>query len=89
MKNLSYLYIIIMIIVIFFVNGIQQHKFKAKDTEINSRKLCLGFFSDDSSLIYFALSNGKIYHFFVDYQPATIDKIQKIHKYLMKKLNIK
>ena len=72
-----------------FVNGIQQYKFKAKDTEIKSRKLCLGFFSDDYSLIYYALGNGKIYHFSVDYQPATIDKIQKIHKYLMKKHNIK
>ena len=68
-----------------FVNGIQQHKFKAKGTEIKPRKLCLGGFSEDTSLISYALGNGKIYHFSVDYQQATIDKTQKIHKYLMKK----
>ena len=68
-----------------FVNGIQQYKFKAKGTEIKTRKLCLGEFSDDTSLISYALGNGKIYQFSVDYQLVTIDKIQKIHKYLMKK----
>ena len=33
-------------------------------------------------------SNGNIYSFSVDYELPTIDKIQKIHKYLMKKHNI-
>ena len=33
-----------------FVNNIQQYKFKAKDSEIKTRKLCLGDFSNDSSL---------------------------------------
>ena len=68
-------------------NGIQQYKFKAKGTEIKPRKSCPEGFSDDTSLIY-ALGNGKIYHFSVDYQLAAIDKILKIHKYLMKKHNI-
>ena len=70
-----------------FVNNIQQYKFKAKDSEIKTRKLCLGGFSNDSSLYNFT-TVSKIYHFSVDYQLATIDKIQKIHKYLMKKHNV-
>ena len=70
-----------------FVNNIQQYKFKAKDSEIKTRKLCLGYFSNDSSLSDFTAIN-KIYHFSADYQLAAIDKIQKIHKYLLKKHNI-
>ena len=70
-----------------FINNIQQYKFKAKDSEIKTRKLCLGGFSNDSYLSDFT-AVSKIYHFSVDYQLATINKIQKIHKYLMKKHNI-
>ena len=32
--------------------------------------------------------NGNIYTFALDYKAVTIDKIQKIHKYLMKKHSI-
>ena len=70
-----------------FVNNIQQYRFKAKDSEIKTRKLCLGGFSNNSSLSDFT-AISKIYHFSVDYRLATADKIQKIHKYLMKKHNI-
>ena len=70
-----------------FVNNIQQYKFKAKDSETKARKLCLDGFSIDSSLSDFA-AISKIYHFSVDYQLASTGKIQKIHKYLMKKHNI-
>ena len=70
-----------------FVNNIRQYKFKAKDSEIKTRKLCLDGFSNDSSLSDFT-AISKIYHFSVDYQLAATDKIQKIHKYLMKKHNI-
>ena len=70
-----------------FVNNIQQYKFKAKDSEIKIRKLCLGGFSNDSSLSDFT-AISKIFHFSVDYQLATRDKIQKIHKYLMMKHNL-
>ena len=70
-----------------FVNNIQQYKFKAKDSEIKTRKLCLGGFSNDSSFSDLT-AISKIYHFSVDYQLVTIDKIQKIHKYLMKKHSI-
>ena len=70
-----------------FVNNIQQYKFKAKDYEIKTRKLCSGGFSNDSSLSDFT-AISKIYHFSVVYQLATTGKIQKIHKYLMTKHNI-
>ena len=46
-----------------FVNNIQQYKFKAKDSEIKTRKLCSGGFSNDCSLSYFT-TISKIYHFF-------------------------
>ena len=71
-----------------FANSIQQYKFKARDTEIKANKVCLGGFSDDFSTNYFKCL-GNIYHFSVDYQPTTTDKIQKIHRYLMKEYNIK
>ena len=71
-----------------FVNNIQKYKFKEKDSEIKTRKLYLGGVSKDSSLSDFT-AISKIYHFSVDYQLATKDKIQKIHKYLMKKQNMK
>ena len=52
------------------------NKFQAKDSEIKTRKLCLGGFSDDFSLSDFtALS--KIYHFSLDYQLATNIKYKK------------
>ena len=72
----------------FFVNNIQQYKFKAKDSEIKTRKLCLGGFSSDSSLSDFT-AISKIYHFSVDYQLATTDKIQKLHKYLRRNITYK
>ena len=61
--------------------------FRNINSEIKTRKFCLGRFSNDSSLSDFT-AMSKIYHFSVDYQLATTDKIQKIHKYLMKKHNI-
>ena len=71
-----------------FVNSVQQHKFKADKNEIVARKLNLGSISDNSVLHYSHTINGNIYTFALDYNAATIDKIQKIHKYLMKKHNI-
>ena len=60
-----------------FINGVQQYKFKPKKSEIVARKLDLGSISDN------------IYSFALDYESATAGKIEKIHKYLMKKHNIK
>ena len=72
-----------------FVNNLQQYKFRANKNEIVARKLNLGSISDNSVLHYIHTLNGSIYYFSVDYETATTDKIQKIHKHLMKKHNMK
>ena len=71
-----------------FVNGLHQCKFKADKNEIVAGKLNLVSISDNSVLHYSHTMNGNIYSFSVDYELPTIDKIQKVHKYLMKKHNI-
>ena len=71
-----------------FFNGIEQYKFKADKNKIVARKLNLGSISDNSVLHYSHTMNGNIYSFALDYELPTIDKIQKIHKYLMRKPNI-
>ena len=71
-----------------FINGTEQYKFKADKNEIVARKLNLGSISDNWVLQYSHTMNGNIYSFALDYELPTIDKIQKIHKYLMKKHNI-
>ena len=68
-----------------FINGVQQYKFKADKNEIAARKLNLGSISNSSVLHYIHILNGNIYSFVLDQKAATTDKIQKIHKYLMKK----
>ena len=49
-----------------FVNNIHRYRSKAKDSEIKTRKLCLGGISNDSFLSNFT-AISKIYHFSVDY----------------------
>ena len=71
-----------------FINCIEQCKFNADKNEIVARKLNLGSISDNCALHYSHTMNGNIYSFSVDYELPTTDKIQKIHKYLMKKHNI-
>ena len=56
--------------------------------KIVARKLNLGTISDNSVLHCSHTMNGNIYSFSVDYELPTIDKIQKIHKYLIKKHKI-
>ena len=72
------------------VNGIEIHKFTAKDSEVVPNNLCLGNVSK-----YFSPSNmkksgcnGYIYDFSVDYDAINVDNILDIHKYLMKKNEI-
>ena len=72
----------------FFINSVQQYKFKADQNEIVARKLNLGSISDNSVLHYRRTMNGNIYSFALDYELTTAEEIQKIHKYLMKKHNI-
>ena len=70
-----------------FVNGIEIHKFTAKDTENNPYNLYLGNISKDFSANYTKKTglNGYIYNFGVDYNPIDVNHIKGIHKYLMEK----
>ena len=68
-----------------FVNSVQQAKFKTAYSEILSNPICLANNSEDP--IPTGL-NGFVYGFSVDYKIISTDKIQNIHKYLMKKHNI-
>ena len=72
------------------VNGTENIKFKAKDSEIVATLLCLGNISKDWSVDNMKSTgfNGYVYDFSVDYNPIAVDDILDIHKYLMKKNNM-
>ena len=74
-----------------FVNGTEIIKFKAKYSEILATPLCLGNISIDSYInsIKNTGLNGYVYDFSVDCDAIAIDDILDIHKYLMKKHDIK
>ena len=74
-----------------FVNGTEIVKFKAKDSEIEATPLCLAnvskyFSKDDMKRTGFY---GYVYNFSVDYDATAVNDILDIHKYLMKKRDIK
>ena len=73
-----------------FVNSVEQVKFKSADSEIKPYNLCLGnigkYFSSANKQK--TRLNGEVYYFSVDYGAISIDKIQDIHRYLMKKSNV-
>ena len=73
-----------------FVNGKEIINFKAKDSEIAPYPLCLGNISKDFIIPYRIESGlfGYVYDFSVGYWAIENDKIQDIHKYLMKKNDI-
>ena len=73
-----------------FVNDIEIYKFKAKDSEIVAKPLCLGNVSKDWSTDHMKKTgfNGYVYDFSGDYDAADVNDIKDIHKYLMKKNNI-
>ena len=73
-----------------FVNGTEIIKFKAKDSNIVARPLCLGNISKDWSTDNMRKSSftGYVYDFSVGYDAISIDDIKDIHKYLMKKNNM-
>ena len=73
------------------VNGTEIHKFKTKDSEIIAAPICLGNISRDFSVDNMKKTrlNGYVYDFSIDYDFIANDKILDIHKYLMKKNNIK
>ena len=73
-----------------FVNGRENYKFKAKDSEIIGTPLCIGNISKDWSVDNIKKTgfNGYVYDFSVDYDATDVDDIKDIHKYLMKKNNM-
>ena len=73
------------------VNGKEIINFKAKDSEILLYPLCLGNVSKDFSPLNTTNTGlyDYIYNFSVNYGVIANDKILDIHKYLMKKNNIK
>ena len=73
-----------------FVNGTEIIKFKAKDSNIVARPLCLGSISKDWSTYNMRKSSftGYVYDFSVGYDAIGVDDVKDIQKYLMKKNNI-
>ena len=73
------------------VNGTEISKFKARNSEINAIPLCLGNISKDFSADSMRITGfyGYVYDFSVDYDAIAVDDILDIHKYLMKRNDIK
>ena len=66
-------------------------KFKAIDSKIVATPICLGNISKDWSVdnMKNTVLNGYVYDFSVDYDAIAVDDIKDIHKYLVRKDNIK
>ena len=75
-----------------FVNGRQELKFKAKDDQIISERLCLGNLSDQWTTSESEKTglHGNIYDFVVDYKKIVgVKAIYDMHRYLLTKHNIR
>ena len=75
-----------------FVNATKIYQFKVKDSEIKKHHLCLGRISGDFSannMMKKTGLNGCVYDSSVDYRAFETSSIINIHKYLMKKHDIK
>ena len=75
-----------------FANAKKIHHFKAKDSEIKKKHpLCLGNISGyfSANIMKKTGLNGYVYGFSDDYRAFDISNITNIHKYLMKKHDIK
>ena len=75
-----------------FVNGSQELKFKSSVNYLDRNLLRAGNISPDWSLINGAKTRlyGKVYEFAIGYVPLSdVKTIYDIHRYLMKKHNIK
>ena len=73
-----------------FVNATKMYQFKAKDSDIKKYPLCLGNISKDLQLIsWIKILNGYVHEFSVDCNIIDTSNIIDIHKYLMKKHDIK
>ena len=74
-----------------FVEDVVIYKFKTKESEINVAPLCVGSVSKDCSVNNMKKTGlyGYIYDFSVAYDSIDVDDILGIHKYLLKKHDIK
>ena len=74
-----------------FVNGTKITKSKAKDSEIVANPLCFRNISKYLSVDKMKKTGlkGYVYDFSVDYNAIAVADILDIHKYLMKKHDIK
>ena len=74
-----------------FVNGVEIVKFKVKDSEIKSLLLYLGNVSKDFSVdnVKNTWLNRYVYVCSVDYDAIAVDGLLDIHKYSVKKDDIK
>ena len=75
-----------------FVNGKEIFKFKADNKNVNFRtQFCLGSISNgfNTTESREVSLNGNVYDFLVDYNSIDKSDILNIHKYLMRKNNIK
>ena len=80
-----------MLLLLMFVNVVQQLKFKTKDCEIKKVHLSLGNIYTDFSTANMTKTGlyGNVYDFAVDYVPISdVKTIYDVHIYLMKKNNI-
>ena len=69
-----------------FVNSVETHKLKAKDSEINETPLCLGSVSERFSTD--KMKKTRSIDFSVDYNSIDVVNILDIQKYLIKKHDI-
>ena len=74
-----------------FVNATKTYQFKAKDSEIKKYFLCLENILGDFSAnnMKKARLNGCVYNFSVGYRAFDTINVIDIHKYLMKRHNMK
>ena len=71
-----------------FVNGVEQFKFKAKDSSTVANPLCLENISKDWGATNMKKTGlfGYVYDFSVDYGAVNFLNIVSIQKYLMRKI---
>ena len=69
-----------------FFNDVEIIRFKAKDSEIVTTRLCLGNISKDFSTANMKKTglNGYVYDFSVDYDAIAVGDTLDTHKYLRK-----
>ena len=75
-----------------FINATKIYQFKAKDSVIKKYRLCLGNILGNLSANKMKKKtelNGCVYNFSVDYKTFDTSNIIDIHKYLMKRNNVK